>query len=128
MYLGLRSVIYPAPNLADQRAFFITMLGKDPYFDEPFYAGFNVGGFELGLWPTGDPAVGPVAYWGVVDIEAELARLIELGAVPQGDISDVGKGIRMIDVITPAGDRVGLIENPTFTADAPPTTYQGPGR
>ena len=27
------------------------VLGVAPYFDQPFYVGFNVGGFELGLLP-----------------------------------------------------------------------------
>ena len=26
-------------------------LGFPPYFDQPFYVGFNVGGYELGLSP-----------------------------------------------------------------------------
>jgi hypothetical protein len=25
------------------------VLGQEPYFDQPFYVGFNVGGYELGL-------------------------------------------------------------------------------
>jgi catechol 2,3-dioxygenase-like lactoylglutathione lyase family enzyme len=128
MFLGLRSIIHPAPDLAAAKAFYTAMLGKEPYFDEPFYVGYSVGGFELGLWPDGDPAVGPITYWGVTDIDAGLADLVRLGAVARGDISDVGDGIRMVDVTAPTGDVFGLIENPNFIADAPPATYDGPGR
>ena len=48
---GLRgpwTVIYPAPDLAQAKAFYASLLGQQPYFDEVFYVGFNVGGFELG--------------------------------------------------------------------------------
>ena len=59
MFLGLRTVIYPSPDLATAKAWYTQALGQDPYFDEPFYVGFNVGGYELGLDPNGDVAVGP---------------------------------------------------------------------
>ena len=120
MFLGLRSVIHPAPDLPASKAFYTAMLGHEPYFDEPFYVGYHVGGFELGLWPDGDPKVGPVAYWGVTDIDAALRRVVSLGAVPQGDIDDVGESIRMVRVLTPTGEIVGLTENPNFVADPPP--------
>jgi catechol 2,3-dioxygenase-like lactoylglutathione lyase family enzyme len=44
MFLGLRTVIYPARDLAASRAWFTRLLGIEPYFDEPFYVGFAVGG------------------------------------------------------------------------------------
>jgi len=57
------------------------VLGRDRYFDEPFYVGFAVGGFELGLVPDGQPGLAGVqVYWGVADAAAELARLTALGA------------------------------------------------
>jgi predicted enzyme related to lactoylglutathione lyase len=128
MFLGLRSLIHPAPDLSASKAFYAALLGKPPYFDEPFYVGFVVGGFELGLVPDGDPAAGPATYWGVADIEAGLARVLALGARALGEISDVGQGIRMVEVVSPTGDRFGLIENPNFIAAPPPTSYDGPGR
>src|SRR5688500_17978849 len=48
---GAWTVIYPAPNLTDAKAFFTRLLEKPPYFDQPFYVGFNVNGYELGLDP-----------------------------------------------------------------------------
>ena len=51
MILGLRTVNYHVTDLARAKAWYISALGKEPYFDEPFYVGFNVGGFELGLDP-----------------------------------------------------------------------------
>ena len=49
MFLGLRTVGYAAPDLAAAKAWYTTAFGKTPYFDEPFYVGFNIGGYELNL-------------------------------------------------------------------------------
>jgi predicted enzyme related to lactoylglutathione lyase len=128
MFLGLRSVIHPAVDLTASKAFYSSMLGKAPYFDEPFYVGYSVGGFELGLWPQGDPTKGPIAYWGVDNIDEALAHLISLGAVAQDEITDVGESIRMVTVLSPMGELFGLIENPNFVADPLPSKLTGPGR
>ena len=58
-FLGLRTVIYPAPDLAAAKAWWTEFLAMEPYFDEPFYVGFNPGGYELGLLPDADPAATP---------------------------------------------------------------------
>jgi hypothetical protein len=52
---GLRTVIYPAPDLP-ATSWWSELLGVRPYFEEPFYVGFEVAGYELGLLPTADPA------------------------------------------------------------------------
>ena len=49
MFQGLRTVIYHAPDLAAAKAWYAAAFGVKPYFDEPFYVGFEIGGFELGL-------------------------------------------------------------------------------
>ena len=51
MMLGLRTVIYPVTDLARGKAWYADVLGVAPYFDQPYYVGFAVGGFELGLDP-----------------------------------------------------------------------------
>jgi catechol 2,3-dioxygenase-like lactoylglutathione lyase family enzyme len=84
--LGLRSGIYFVDDLAGAKQWYATLLGVQPYFDEPFYVGFDVGGFELGLNPdTSKVRPGPgggVIYWGVTDADSAFARLMELGARP----------------------------------------------
>jgi predicted enzyme related to lactoylglutathione lyase len=113
--LGLRTVLYPAPDLAEGKAWYTKVLGVAPYFDEPFYAGFNVGGFELGMVPDATPgAAGCVAYWGVPDCAAELARLHALGATPHEPVQDVGGGIKVASVKDPFGNVFAIIENPHF--------------
>jgi predicted enzyme related to lactoylglutathione lyase len=112
--LGLRTAIYRTPDIAAGKLWYMKFLGFPPYFDQPFYVGFNVGGYELGLSPdAAQPSVG--SYWGVKDIVAAHARLLELGAEPRTDIQDVGEGIRVADVLDPFGNVLGIIENPNFT-------------
>ena len=95
------------------------MLGQQPYFDEPFYVGFAVGGFELGLLPDGEPGVaGPQPLWGVESADAAYARLLELGATALEPVADVGGGIKVAAVTDPFGNRFGIIENPNFMASA----------
>jgi len=116
-FLGLRTVIYNVDDLDRAKAWYTDVLGQEPYFAEPFYVGFNVGGYELGLDPSQENRPGPggtVAYWGVEDIEAAHKRLLELGARESNPVQDVGGGIRVATVLDPFGNVFGIIENPHF--------------
>jgi predicted enzyme related to lactoylglutathione lyase len=117
MIQGLRTVIYPTPDLAKGKSWYSQVLGQSPYFDEPFYVGFSVGGFELGLIPDGVPSSdGPLAYWGVIDITVEVQRLAQLGGFVHEPVKDVGGGIKVAAVKDPFGNLLGVIENPNFNA------------
>src|SRR4051812_47040208 len=98
MLQGLRTVIYKVDDLDAAKAWYTKVLGFGPYFDEPFYVGFNVGGFELGLDPdmSGvDQGSNVVAYWGIEDADAEYARIIAAGATEHEAVHDVGGGIKV---------------------------------
>lgn len=117
MFQGLRTVIYHADDLEKAKAWYAEVLGIEPYFDQPFYVGFSVGGYELGLDPdmTGvTKGNNEVAYWGVADAAATYQRMLELGAGMQSDVRDVGEGIRVATVTDPFGNVFGIIENPNF--------------
>lgn len=115
MILGLRTAIYPTPDLARGKAWYTKVLGIEPYFDQSFYVGFSVGGFELGLIPDGQPGVNGVqAYWGVSNADEELVRLVTLGAVIHEPVKDVGEGIKVASVLDPFGNLFSIIENPLF--------------
>jgi catechol 2,3-dioxygenase-like lactoylglutathione lyase family enzyme len=129
VFLGLRTIVYPAPDLAASKAWWTEALGIEPYFDEPFYVGFNPGGYELGLNPAGDAAAGPSTYWGVRDVTAEAERLIAQGAVVVAAVEEVGDGIKLGTFRSPGGDVFGLIENPVFKLQPTPAPESdGPGR
>ncbi|MCY7349130.1 MAG: VOC family protein [Cytophagaceae bacterium] len=114
-FLGLRTAIYAAPDLQQTKAWYTEALGLAPYFDEPFYVGFNVGGYELGLDPSLQPAGGtPVTYWGVADLQATWQYLIQLGALPRDEPQNVGGPVWVATVEDPFGNVLGLIENPEF--------------
>jgi predicted enzyme related to lactoylglutathione lyase len=116
MLEGLRSQIYQVADLAAAKAWYTTLLGTPPYFDEPFYVGFNIGGYELGLLPSEENA-GSVTYWGVPEADSAYARLLELGASARQPIEDVGGGIRLGTVTAPQGGVLGVIENPHFAVE-----------
>ena len=115
MLLGLRTAIYPVQDLGAAKAWYARVIGHAPYFDQPFYVGFSVGGFELGLVPDGAPGTaGPQALWGVANAADSLARLVDHGAEVLDPVQDVGEGIRVAAVRDPFGNRLGIIENPHF--------------
>ncbi len=121
MILGLRTAqIRVKPyKLTDVRDWYARSLGVAPYFDQPFYVGFNLGGYEFGLVPdhaAPDEPGATYVYWGVADLASALAFMVSNGASDLTGIEDVGGGIRKATVQDPFGHRFGLIENPHFKA------------
>ncbi|GAB4017602.1 VOC family protein [Spirosoma migulaei] len=115
-FLGLRTVIYAAPNLSETKEWYTKAFGIAPYFDQPFYVGFNIGGYELGLDPNAQLVEGStLTYWGVSNIEASMQHLLDLGATSHTEIQDVGDEIKVASIHDPFGNVVGLIENPHFS-------------
>lgn len=43
-----------------------------------------------------------------------MKHLLSLGAVELEPVTDVGEGIKVAAVQDPFGNRIGIIENPTF--------------
>ena len=115
---GLATAIYYVPDLAQAKAWYATAFGQQPYFDEPYYVGFNIAGYELGLHPSDaeNPAGpgGSVAYWRVPAIDAAVNHFIASGAKMHHPAQDVGEGIKVASVQDPFGNIIGLIENPGF--------------
>ncbi len=114
MFLGLRTIIYPTDDLDASKAWYTRLLGIEPYFDQPFYVGYQVAGYELALNPDGSLEDGPITYWGAGDCDEALARLLEAGARAREPVTDVGDGIRVASVLDPSGNVIGVIENPHF--------------
>ena len=120
MFLGLRTGKYSTKDLGKAKEWYTKILGQKPYFDQPFYVGFNVGGYELGITP--DDKASPkreeagIAYWGVEDARAAYKRLLDAGATPFEEVQDVGDGILIGAVHDPFGNVLGVIQNPHFKA------------
>lgn len=124
MVNGLGTVIYHVPDLDRAKAWYSAAFRQAPYFDQPFYVGFNIAGYELGLDPNqsigkAGPG-GSVAFWRVSEIEDAVQHFVTAGASVAAPVQDVGDGIKVATVADPFGNLVGLIENPHFKL--PPTT------
>jgi predicted enzyme related to lactoylglutathione lyase len=124
MFQGLRTVIYrvKSEDLKKAKLWYSKLLGQKPYFDEPFYVGFSVGGYELGLDPTDEPVVqgnNVHTYWGVKDIQSAMNHCLATEAAIDSDIRDVGGDIKVATVRDPFGNILGLIQNPHFKAADP---------
>ena len=72
------------------------------------------------FWPvlsTGsaaDKTENVFSYWGVEDMDGEVARLVEHGATIDNDPVNVGGEIVVAELKDPGGNVLGLIYNPEF--------------
>ncbi len=113
MFKTLRTVIYKVSDLAAAKAWYSKLTGIQPYFDQPFYVGFDINGCELGLDPdmtdvqTGNQAV---SYWAVDSVDEVLKRLTAAGAVLVQPKTNVGGTIHVAIVQDPFGNTLGIIE------------------
>jgi len=118
--LGLRTTIYKVADMKAATAWYALAFKTVPYFDEPFYVGFNIAGYELGLQPEEEPSKHKVesviTFWGVNDIQEEYKRLIELGATAHEPPTNVGGELMVATVRDPFGNMIGIIYNPYFKA------------
>ena len=54
--LGLRTTIFKVGDIENAKNWYANVFNTEPYFDQPFYVGFNIGGYELGLQPEEPPS------------------------------------------------------------------------
>lgn len=116
--LGLRTTIYKVANLEKAKAWYSKVFETKPYFDQPFYVGFNISGYELGLIPEEktvlNKAESVITYWGVDNIESIYKDFIKQGATEHEEPQNVGGDIVTATVKDPWGNVIGLIYNPEF--------------
>jgi predicted enzyme related to lactoylglutathione lyase len=107
MNQGVKTIIYPVKDIARAKALFRTLLGVEPYADQPYYVGFRVKDEEIGLDPHGHKA-GVTAYFYVDNIKESIQSLLDSGAQIVQDIKDVGGGRLIAIVKDPDGNIIGL--------------------
>ncbi|MCB0463883.1 MAG: VOC family protein [Flavobacteriaceae bacterium] len=116
--LGLRTTIYKVGDIEEAKKWYEQAFGVKPYFDEPFYVGFNIGGYELGLQPEEKPSTekteSVVSYWGVENIEKVYQHLLKIEATDNEKPQNVGRDIMTATVKDPWGNVIGIIYNPNF--------------
>jgi predicted enzyme related to lactoylglutathione lyase len=116
-FLGLRTAIYKVPDIEAAKRWYTDAFHTPPYFDMPFYVGFNIAGYELGLQPDETNATrsdNVEMYWGVKNVQQSYNRLISLGAASHNPPQNVGEEIIVATVKDPWENIIGLIYNPTF--------------
>jgi predicted enzyme related to lactoylglutathione lyase len=116
--LGLRTTIYKVGDIQKATEWYTKAFETNPYFNEPYYVGFDIAGYELGLQPeevpTTNKAESVVSYWGTENIQEAYDRLIDLGATENEKPYNVGEDILTATVKDPFGNVIGLIYNPHF--------------
>lgn len=116
--LGLRTTIYKVAHIAKAKVWYSNVFETEPYFDQPFYVGFNIAGYELGLQPEEETVANKpesvLTYWGVSDVISEYERFLSLGAIAHEKPTNVGGEIVVASVKDPWGNVIGLIYNPEF--------------
>ena len=119
-FLGLRTAIYKVDNIEKAKQWYTEAFATPPYFDMPFYVGFNIAGYELGLQPdekNETKSENVEMYWGVNDVEASYNRLITLGATAHHAPQNVGEEIIVATVKDLWNNIIGIIYNPTFNVE-----------
>jgi len=115
MFQGVRTVIYAVSDIEKAKEWYTQVLAQPPHYAAPFYVGFRLGAFELGLDPdlsgvtAGNNAI---AYWGVADARAAQARLLGLGAREVSPVEEVTDGVFVGRVKDPFGNVLGIIQKP----------------
>jgi predicted enzyme related to lactoylglutathione lyase len=116
-----------ADDVPAAAAWYAEFLGVEPYFSRPgpdgraAYIEFRLGDHqdELGIidrrWtPPGaasEPG-GAIMHWHVDDLEATVARLLELGAKEYEPVRPRGEGFVTASVVDPFGNVLGVMTNP----------------
>ncbi|RKE17327.1 VOC family protein [Streptomyces sp. TLI_171] len=107
MSAAIRSVVVPVSDLGAAKAIYSALFGE-PHTDQPYYVGYNVGGFEIGLNPNGDSSEGPVAFTDVDDLDAVRSGLLAAGATERSAPREVAPGVRVCVLADTDGNAFGL--------------------
>jgi len=110
MNQGVKTIIYPAKDMARAKALFRALLGVEPYSDQPYYIGFKVGDQDIGLVPN-SPEAGMAAFYHVDDIKQSMQSLLDAGSQTLREIKDVGGGRLVASVRDIDGNIIGLVQD-----------------
>lgn len=113
MLKKLRTLILHVPDLPAAKDWYTRVTGIPPYFDEPFYVGFDINGYELGLDPDMTaviPGNQTVSYWAVDNAAEAAEHFVSAGAVLVQPATPVGGTIVVATIADPFGNHIGLIQ------------------
>jgi predicted enzyme related to lactoylglutathione lyase len=120
----MSTVALVAEDFEGAKRWYAELLGLEPYFDQPWYAEFRLGDYQqelgilnarfagqLGGVPATDRPGGVVLYWQVDDLDAAIARTVDLGATLFQPARGFGDGFTGASVVDPFGNILGLMHN-----------------
>ena len=110
MNKGVKSIVYPVKDVTQAKKLFRKLLGVEPYSDQQYYVGFQIGEQHIGLVSNGTNA-GITTFYHVDDIKEGLQILLDAGAEIIQEIKDVGVGSLIASVKDQDGNIIGLIQN-----------------
>src|SRR3954471_362679 len=91
--MTIRTITVPVKDLDAATALYRSLLGTDPYMQQPYYVGFRPEGSpEIGLDPPGDVAGGAITHFPLGGLAAAVTTLTGWGASPERSAHDVGGG------------------------------------
>src|ERR1041385_4236835 len=111
MNQGIKTVLYPVKDIAQAKALYTKLLGKEPFADQPYYVAYMIGDQQIGLVPNSD-MTSPVGFYHVDDIKKSIQALVDAGGQIQQDAKDVGGGKLSATVKDADGNIIGLIQMP----------------
>lgn len=113
MLKSMKSIVYPSANIREDVAFWTKVLGKEPYFNEHYYVGFKLAGYELGLDPNAisEGITQPITYWSVDNIEEEVTRLVALGMSLHEPIQELSSDVKIAKLKDAAGYMLGVVSD-----------------
>ena len=118
LFKGLRTTVYKVSNLSEAKDWYSKAFKTEPYFDEPYYVGFNIMGYELGLLPVEEEnqkrGDNTLSYWGVENIQEVFDHFLKLGAEAHEEPMNVGGELMTARVLDPWQNVIGIIFNPYF--------------
>jgi len=100
-------IIFPVSDIASATHLYTQVLGSAPYFESPYYVGFNTGAGEIGLDPNAKRG-GALPYWDVDDLDATIASLVSAGATVIEEPHDVGGGLTIALLADASGNSIGF--------------------
>ena len=114
MSSGIKTILFPTSNIEATKRRFTKLLGIEPFADEPYYVGFQVGDVQIGIDPTGEDRgmTGATPFFEVDDIRAAVDELRASGADLVEDVRGAGGGMQIAMLSDSEGSMIGLAQKP----------------
>jgi len=111
---GIKTILFPTSDIEGTKRLFTQLLGVEPFVDEPYYVGFQVGDVQVGIDPTGEDRgmTGATPFFEVDDIKAAVEGLKASGADLIEDVRSVGGGKQIAMLSDSEGSMIGLAQTP----------------